>query len=340
MTVTTYKGLGCEAVLDTDAGTVTLTHSGMTVQKHKKKSSPWVIPLGAITDVEFKEKSALARGWVRLVLTDRVGWAKDQIEDVNAFFAGKDKVTPFVDAVNVAREGAAPAELPAAPAQSTLSRLQETTDAIEARKDALQGKRDALRAETAARKSGLGPAGEERFNGIAVRDGERIEFNGQTFPLAGARASVEVGAPKRRTTATRMVVGSAVTLGVGTMIGAMAKKTTGGSVYVTVELADGQVILVEADPKQESRARKFAAALTSSAARATSRGITSSSDTAVIDAEVVEDTPALPASAPPPPPPPPPGVPADWYPDPDDSALLRYWDGGSWTQHTAPRPPQ
>jgi hypothetical protein len=29
---------------------------------------------------------------------------------------------------------------------------------------------------------------------------------------------------------------------------------------------------------------------------------------------------------------------ADWYPDPHHPALLRYWDGHSWTGHTAPRP--
>ncbi|WP_183093229.1 PASTA domain-containing protein [Nocardioides stalactiti] len=34
--------------------------------------------------------------------------------------------------------------------------------------------------------------------------------------------------------------------------------------------------------------------------------------------------------------PPTPG--ADWYPDPRDPTLLRYWDGRQWTSHTAPRP--
>lgn len=30
-------------------------------------------------------------------------------------------------------------------------------------------------------------------------------------------------------------------------------------------------------------------------------------------------------------------APADWYPDPVDPTLLRYWDGVAWTAHTAPR---
>lgn len=29
---------------------------------------------------------------------------------------------------------------------------------------------------------------------------------------------------------------------------------------------------------------------------------------------------------------------ADWYPDPTDPRLLRYWDGRRWTAHTAPKP--
>ncbi|MBJ7336699.1 DUF2510 domain-containing protein [Mycolicibacterium sp.] len=29
-------------------------------------------------------------------------------------------------------------------------------------------------------------------------------------------------------------------------------------------------------------------------------------------------------------------TPADWYPDPEDPASLRYWDGTGWTEHRAP----
>jgi TM2 domain-containing membrane protein YozV len=27
---------------------------------------------------------------------------------------------------------------------------------------------------------------------------------------------------------------------------------------------------------------------------------------------------------------------ADWYPDPNDSTIQRYWDGSAWTEQTAP----
>lgn len=30
-----------------------------------------------------------------------------------------------------------------------------------------------------------------------------------------------------------------------------------------------------------------------------------------------------------------PAAPADWYPDPQGEARLRYWDGASWTEHTS-----
>lgn len=33
----------------------------------------------------------------------------------------------------------------------------------------------------------------------------------------------------------------------------------------------------------------------------------------------------------------PPTTPAGWYPDPHDATVLRYFDGGTWTQHTTPR---
>lgn len=31
-----------------------------------------------------------------------------------------------------------------------------------------------------------------------------------------------------------------------------------------------------------------------------------------------------------------PTTPANWYPDPSQPAMLRYWDGIRWTDHTAP----
>ena len=49
-----------------------------------------------------------------------------------------------------------------------------------------------------------------------------------------------------------------------------------------------------------------------------------------------QHTPAAPAPAAPVPPPP--TVPAGWYPDPNGATIQRYWDGTTWTDHTAPIP--
>ncbi|MFZ2239824.1 MAG: DUF2510 domain-containing protein [Gordonia amarae] len=111
----------------------------------------------------------------------------------------------------------------------------------------------------------------------------------------------------------------------------MAKKKT-SNVYVTVELADGQVIVVEADAKQEGKAREFAAALTSAAAVATRTP--GGSGPAAPDVIATVTPAAIPSSPPLPSPPVP--VPAGWYPDPQNVQLQRYWDGGQWTEHTAP----
>ncbi|MBM4581439.1 hypothetical protein GS452_28140 [Rhodococcus hoagii] len=117
--------------------------------------------------------------------------------------------------------------------------------------------------------------------------------------MAGASAIVEVGGIQRRTTATRVVVGSAITFGIGTAIGAMAKKKT-NNIYLSVELASGEVILIEGKAKQEGDARKFAAAVNQAAASVRPTGTSAPAAAPLL-------------------PPPPPNVPAGWYSDPSDS---------------------
>ncbi len=214
MTITSYEGAGCTAVLDTDAQTLTLTHRGFTTPKAKKVASPRVIPLDTIVDVDLVEKSLMQRGWVRFVTRDRNGYHKLQLEDLNAFFAGKQKLGPFVDAVMEARPTAPAPVLP----------------------------------ELAGR-------GVE-FHGIRLA-GDTISYDGGVYPIAGARAEVEVGAERKRITATRVIA-------VG-LLAAVAKKDE-TLVYLTVTLADGQVMVAEVPRKDEGAARSFAATLTSAGA--------------------------------------------------------------------------
>ena len=57
--------------------------------------------------------------------------------------------------------------------------------------------------------------------------------------------------------------------------------------------------------------------------------------TATVPAAVAAPAPPQPQPGAQPPPPPQPMPPANWYPDPAGQARLRYWDGASWTAHTA-----
>lgn len=92
-----------------------------------------------------------------------------------------------------------------------------------------------------------------------------IEAEGQTYPLAGARATVELGAGRERTTATRVVLGAVVAGGAGVVVGTVAKKRT-AQVWLTIDIADGRQLVVEAPEKLEAEARKYAAELTSAGA--------------------------------------------------------------------------
>lgn len=108
----------------------------------------------------------------------------------------------------------------------------------------------------------LSPSSRESRSGV-----KSIEFKGNSYPTRGAKGFVEMGGTQRRTTATRLVVGSVITFGVGTAIGAMAKKKT-NNIYLTIEFESGMAILIEAKAKQEGDARRFAQAVTTAGVQA------------------------------------------------------------------------
>ncbi|MBM4580945.1 DUF2510 domain-containing protein [Rhodococcus hoagii] len=99
----------------------------------------------------------------------------------------------------------------------------------------------------------------------------------------------------------------------------MAKKKT-NNIYLSVELASGEVILIEGKAKQEGDARKFAAAVNQAAASVRPTGTSAPAAAPLL-------------------PPPPPNVPAGWYSDPSGQPIQRYWNGAAWTNDTAPLPP-
>lgn len=102
----------------------------------------------------------------------------------------------------------------------------------------------------------VGWKAEMGFAGAQVRNGE-MHYHGRKYPMAGITAEVEVGATTRRMTATRIAAGTVIAPGVGTVVGAAARKAK-QRVFVNLLIADGRIIVIAVDAKKEAAARKFA----------------------------------------------------------------------------------
>lgn len=104
-----------------------------------------------------------------------------------------------------------------------------------------------------------------RYTGLIVKDGV-VEPRGQAIPVKGARAAVHVGTPERRTTVTRVALGTVLAPGLGTAVGFMAKKTR-DRLYVTITGGDGRQVVSKALPqKHESDIRAWVTQFNSYAA--------------------------------------------------------------------------
>lgn len=80
--------------------------------------------------------------------------------------------------------------------------------------------------------------------------GDKISKGIRSWPVAGATAEFEHGANiGSRVTATRVVL---------TGVFALALKKNKNKVFVAVELADGEQLLIETSAKDEKKAREFA----------------------------------------------------------------------------------
>lgn len=332
MPVTTYEGFGCSAVLDTEAGTVTLAHHDVTTAKHKKESSPWVIPLGAITDVEFREKNALVRGWVRFILVDRIGYATAEIEDVNAFMTGKHKIGPFIDAINQERPRFPPSRPLTMPKPSMSQRMKSRTEEFEAHGDELREQREAIKQEARVLRPDI-QAAKDRMQGTI---GTGREFkNLETHLWEGETVEMTCGGTYGRGQGLLVLTNTRLLF---TFSGVMSQTTedfpldkissiqwSAGMLMGTVTIfASGNKAEIKNVGKQDGKA-------VVDRVRGLISGQTVSAPIRSSSAPVGSTAPA---------PPPPPSVPAGWYPDSADAVLLRYWDGEQWTEHTAPRPPQ
>ena len=374
MSVVTYEGSDCTAVLDTSAATLTLTHRGFATAKHKKMSSPWVIPLGAIRDIEIKEPRALTIGWVRFVLADRVGWDKDRYQDVNAFglSAGKN-IQPFIDDVNSARRFVKPTAVSTPPVQSRTQQTQAKSEEDRVRREADRVRKEAERVEANQRKEAwkeekatasdraLRPDVAAMKAAMDTKSGVDVEIAYLTTHL-GIDEKVDVACTGLYELHTGLL----------TVTDSRVLFTFHSRTKLVVEAADfssitsinwspgmvlGKITIVSQEKVLEvksvvkgdgiavvDRIREKLDAIV--VAKAAAPRQTLAAPAAVAPAHAVASASAV-ASAPEPRVsepasieiiPPPPSVPPGWYPESADAGLVRYWNGAQWTDHTAPRP--
>ncbi|PBC47162.1 hypothetical protein [Rhodococcus sp. ACPA1] len=84
--VQVHRGLGCTAVFDPVGQTVTLFHFGILTNRHKRRMSPRMIPLGDVTAITHINGSRCRRGSVRLALRNGAGYHPSILRDLNGYF--------------------------------------------------------------------------------------------------------------------------------------------------------------------------------------------------------------------------------------------------------------
>ncbi|MFA7265207.1 MAG: DUF2510 domain-containing protein [Candidatus Nanopelagicales bacterium] len=149
-----------------------------------------------------------------------------------------------------------------------------------------------------------------QFAGVAIRK-DQLRRGLQKWPVAECEAMVDQGADvAARITATRVAVGTVILPGIGTIVGALARKNR-NKIYLAITIPEDDVVLIELNSKKEGEARQFALAVNRAAKHFQDQPIAT---------DVVESAPTTP--------------PAGWYPFEHEQ---RYWDGTQWTGHSAPK---
>lgn len=108
------------------------------------------------------------------------------------------------------------------------------------------------------------PSGKEakqhdgKYEGIEIKE-ESLIHKGKRWPIKDCEATVDHGANiASRITATRVALGTVLLPGIGTIVGALAKKNR-SKVYLAIEVPGDDLVLVELKAKKEGEARQFAA---------------------------------------------------------------------------------
>lgn len=304
------KSIEGRATLREDA--VILTFDGILATPAKKEVSPRVIPLVHVREVDFAAPTLMTPGHLRIIMR-----------------ADQERVNPMHDSFTVQLGGGRRLK----EAREFAALLRAAVDAVEYEapeptgevvrvpptfKDLMQGAREAGDAYKDHKKSAA------TFRGVTL-SGRTLSRGLKSWPASECEVVIETGANvSARVTATRVSAGAMLAGSTGILIGAIAKKDR-SAVYMTVITPD-DMFLEKVSGLDEVKARDFAT-------KVKRAGMLQSREKADAAKDDADRQAALSPAAVPAPPPPPAGVPAGWYPRGD---VQEYWDGNTWTGHTAP----
>lgn len=217
------------ALIDPGALTIAI-RAGMNSSPWLNKNTPWVVPIGAIQDLDVVEAGFMQRGYVRVVLRDLAGYCPLATSDLG-YLSPRDK-----NVHGLAEE---------------LGKLMRLARPMES-----SGLTSRKWVEPNLGRAAVLP--DDTFGSVTI-DHRAIFCEGQSVPIGEATAEVvSADAARTRVTATR-VVGGAVLFGpLGALVGGMAKKNV-GQVFILVTAEDGRVLSGSGRAKDAGKAAELVA---------------------------------------------------------------------------------
>jgi hypothetical protein len=298
------KSIEGRATLTEDA--VVLTFDSKIAWTAKKEVSPRVIPLKHVREVDFLAPTTWKSGHLRVIMRDDQARV-NPMHDTYAVQLGAGR------RVKEAQEFAA--QLRAAIDAVEYETPEPSTEVIQnppTFKDLMKSAQEAGDAYTDFKKSNA------TFRGITLA-GRTLSKGSKSWPASECEIVIDTGANvSSRVTGTRVAAGALLAGTTGALIGSIVKKDR-SAVYMTVTTPD-DMFLEKVSGLDEAKARDFALKVK----RAGMLHLKETAQAAKGDAD--RQAASIPA-------PPPAGVPAGWYPRGD---VQEYWDGSTWTGHTAP----
>lgn len=218
-----------KAIIDPDAQTITIKQ-GLSSTPWRIYNDPWVIPIGAIEDIDLVEAAFLQKAYVRLVLRDLAGYCPLVTSDLG-YMSPQDK--------NV--KGLA----------GYIRELMSLTPSIAS--SSLTAKK--WREPNLTREAALP---DDTFGSVTI-DHRAVFCEGQSVPVKEATAEVVTAdAARSRVTATRVVTGAVLFGPAGAVIGGLAKKNV-GQIFILITTEDGRILSGAGKAKDAGKAAALAA---------------------------------------------------------------------------------